>query len=598
MTARALCRYGDADRTDHGACTDPATPDHDTPWERATETQRKDAGRRLEAVHQSNALHAGGLSRADADRVTAAEFEVSASAVANWRAKVKRAPRGEGVEALIDRPRTGRPPGKWSLPGSAFLWRLWCSDYLREEAPDAAAVHRRLAAVADQHGWHLPPVGAFIRRTGREFTRAEATRARGGALAAMDLAPHQVRTVRGLKPLDIVNGDGRRHDVLVVLPSGREGRPVVWMWQDVRTRRVLAWRAGETESADLVRTSLHALLVEHGVPGRIVVDSTRAASAKWATGGQLHRKRWRSTDEELPGLLKMLDIGYSATTVDRDAAGRGRGRGRSKPVERAFLDLANHIDTHPLLAGAGTGRSPVDRPETHRMQAVPWETFIEVVARVIAEHNARSGRRTEAADGRSFDEVWAEEIAGTVVRRLAPSQAAILLLAAEDMKIGPDGAFRLKAGRGVGLPPNRYHHPDLVERAGQRLVGRFDPQDLHGAVHVFDPAGRYICAAPCHMPVAFRDVNAPRQWEGARKRVRKSAEAGLAAERDMDELQRTMAALPPPEAPPEPEPAAVRLVTGDGLPEAPAARRTAPEERRRSPLMAALVAARREEDAS
>ncbi len=373
------------------------------------------------------------------------------------------------------------------------------------------------------HGWPLPPLLAFRRRSARELTRREVVRAHEGALAVMDLAPHQIRTVDGLRPLDIINGDGRRHDVIVEFPSGREGRPVSWIWQDIRTRRPLAWRVGETESADLVRTSLHALIVEHGVPGRVLVDSNRAASAKWATGGQPHRKRWRSTDEELPGLLKLLEIRYSATTVDRDAAGRGKGRGRAKPIERAFGDLARQIDTHPALAGAATGRSPSDRSETHRMRAVPIEKFFEVFECCILEHNAWTGRRTEAAAGRSFDEIWVEEIAGTVVRRLAPAQAAILLLAAEDTKVDRSGSLRLKAGRGAGLPASRYHHPDLVERAGERVVARFDPADLHGAIQVFDRAGRWLCTADCVTPVGFADAAAPREWELARKRMRKAA---------------------------------------------------------------------------
>lgn len=587
----ALFRYGDAGPADHEPCSADATGVQgpvSPVFERATEAQRADAAARLEAVHRSNALHAAGKPRADADRIVAAEAGVSVSAVAAWRRKVGQAPRGGALEALIDRPRTGRPAdaGRWAQPGAGELWRLWCSDYLREEAPTAAAVHRRLADVAEPCGWPLPTAKDFLRRTRRDVPDAERMRAREGALAAMDRTPRQTRTVAGLQPLDIINGDGRRHDVLVTLPSGGEGRPAVWMWQDVRTRRILAWRAGETESADLVRTSLHALIVEHGVPGRVLVDSTRAASAKWATGGQPGRKRWRSTDEELPGLLKVLDIDYSATKVDRDAAGRGRGRGRAKPVERAFRDLANHIDTHPLLAGAYTGRSPVDRPETHRMRAVPWETFLQVVGRCVIEHNARSGRLTEAAAGRSFDEVWAEEIGETVVRRLAPSQAAILLLAVESTAIDRSGCFRLKAGRGAGLPANRYHHPDLVDRAGDLVVVRFDPSDLHGTVHVFDGAGRYVCAAGCLMPVGFADAPAAKTWEASRRRERRAAEAGLKARRDMDELQRTMASLPPPETTPEPEPAAVRLVTGADVPEVPAAGR--PAGGRRGPLMAAL----------
>ena len=389
----------------------------------------------------------------------------------------------------------------------------------------------------------------------------------------------------------MINGDGRRHDLLAILPSGKVGRPVVWYWQDVRTRKILAYVAGETESADLVRVSLHEVITVFGVPKIVLVDSTRAASAKWATGGQKGRKRWRSSGEELPGLLLQLDIGYSATTVDRDAGGRGKGRGRAKPVERAFRDLSTTVDKHPLLAGAYTGRSTTDRPETHRSRAVPWETFVEVLDRVVAQHNARTGRRTEAAAGRSFDEVWAEEFAATVARRLAPSQAAILLLAAEDTRVQDNGCIRLKAGKGAKLPPNRYRHDDLVGRAGERVVARFDPQNLHAPVHVFDAKGRYLCAAECHAPYGFRDASAPKKWEGARKRMRKSAEAGLKARRDMEALQDAMASAPAPEAAEEAEPAAIRLVTGPGVPAAAAAAQQAPPGR--SPLMEALVSARK-----
>ena len=321
--------------------------------ETATGANRARALKRLRAVERSDALRADGWLRADADATAAEEAGVSVSAVGSWRKRVKGLGGGRRVEALLDAPKCGRPRNKWSGTGAEALWQLWRTDWLREEAPDAAAVHRRIAAVATAKGWDLPGLDAFRRRAERELPRAEIVRARGGALAAMDMAPHQTRSVAGLVPLDIVNGDGRRHDVLVTLPSGREGRPVVWMWQDVRTRRILAWRAGETESADLVRTSLHALISEHGVPGRVLVDSTRAASAKWATGGQRNRRRWRSTGEELPGLLQLLEIKYTPTTVDTDAGGRGKGRGRAKPIERAFGDLARQIDTHPAQGGPG-----------------------------------------------------------------------------------------------------------------------------------------------------------------------------------------------------------------------------------------------------
>lgn len=538
-------------------------------WNRATDAQRERALARLVACEQSDALHRDGLPRVDADIVAANEAGVSVRSLKYWRKAIRDLPPGERLDALIEKPRTGRPRKEWTGPAEQALWQLWRTDWLREEAPDATAVYRRVAQVAKVRGWRAPPLDAFRRRTAREIPQAEIVRARKGAIAAMDLHPHQVRTVAGLRPLEIVNGDGRRHDVQVMLPSGKVGRPHVWMWQDVRTRRILAWRAGETESADLVRTALHDMIVTHGVPERVVVDQTRAASAKWMTGGMPHRKRWRSTAEELPGLLQLLEIRYSPTAVDSDAAGRGQGRGRSKPVERAFGDLARQIDTHPLLAGAYTGRSTQDRPETHRTQVADWDTFMKVLEACVKEHNARPERRTEAAAGRSFDAVWADEIATTTIRRLAPSQAAVLLLAAEPVKVAPDGTIRLKCGRGAAMPNNRYHDPALVEHAGRMVVARFDPADLHGPVHVHDEDGRYLCEAPCLLKVGFTDVDQARAHGRARRKVRRTAEQSLKAKRDMDALQESLRELPPPEPPIEPDPAAYRLVANGRLPEIP-----------------------------
>ena len=574
-------------------------------WDRATDAQRERARARLEACERSDELRRDGLARADADVVAAQQSGFAVRNIQRWRARIRELAPGARLVALLDAPRSGRPRKEWAGEAEQALWRLWCSDWLREEAPDAAAVYRRIEQVAEARGWAIPPLDAFRRRSARELSHAEVVRARKGAIAALDLHPHQTRTVAGLRPLDIVNGDGRRHDLQVELPSGKVGRPHVWMWQDVRTRRILAWRAGEAESADLVRTALHDLIVNHGVPGRVVVDQTRAASTKWLTGGMPHRKRWRSTDEELPGILQLLEIRYSPTAVDADAAGRGQGRGRSKPVERAFGDLARQIDTHPLLAGAYTGRSTQDRPETHRTAVADWDTFTTVLEACVAEHNARTGRRTEAAAGRSFDAVWSDEIATAAVRRLAASQAAVLLLAAEPVKVAEGGTIRLKLGRGAVSPRNRYHDPALVDHTGREVVARFDPDDLHGPVHVWDRDGRYLCEAPCLMKVDFTDASQAREHGRGRRAVKRAAERSLKAKRDFDELQRTLRETPPPEPPIEPEPAAIRLVANGRLPELPPAHpapaaspaeQVSPTPRQRSRALSALVQRIHEED--
>ena len=394
------------------------------PWDQASDTERARALTRLAAVDRSDALAATGMFRRASDALAATEAGFSTSSVAGWRRRLKGVAASARAAALLDGPRSGRPSRSWSAPGAAILWTHFLTDYLRLERPGATAVWRRTARIAVARGWPMPPLAAFMRRLGREVPVPERVRGRDGAIATMDLSPHQTRTVAGLAPLAIVNGDGKRHDVQVCLPSGRVGRPHVWYWQDVLSRKILAWAADGAETERIIRVSLHEVIITHGVPGRVVIDNTRAAASKSLTGGR-QRRRNRSADPaaELPGTLSLLGIACSTTTVDRDAAGRGVGRGRAKPIERAFGDLCTGIDTDPRLAGTYTGRSPADRPENHRSRVASWDTFLAIVAECVAEHNARPGRATEAAAGRSLDATFAQAMAGTVVPRPGADQA-------------------------------------------------------------------------------------------------------------------------------------------------------------------------------
>ena len=327
--------------------------------------------------------------------------------------------------------------------------------------------------------------------------------------------------------------------------------------------RAASWpgAAGETESADLVRTSLHEVLTNCGIPEAVQMDSTRAASAGYLAAGQRGRKRWRSSDEHLPGLLKLLEIRLSTTAVDHDGAGRGKGRGRSKPIERAFRDLGEYIDKHPRMAGAYTGRSPSDRPETHRSTPASWDDFLAVVKEAVVEHNARPGRQTEIAAGRSFNDAWTEGIERSAIRRMTGSQAGVLLLAGEDQLVQPNGTIMLRTGRASGIPNNRYHSPALVDYAGRRVVARFDPGKLHEPLKVYDLEGRYVCAAECLMPVGVRDAAAAKEFARARRRERRGAEMALEGRRDQDALRQAIDdARPEPFV--EPDPAATRLVVG------------------------------------
>lgn len=79
-------------------------------WSAATEAERQQATQRFAAIQRSNALASEGKPRAEADAIAGIETGVSASAVGAWRGRIKGivSPAAQ-KEALLDRPRTGRP---------------------------------------------------------------------------------------------------------------------------------------------------------------------------------------------------------------------------------------------------------------------------------------------------------------------------------------------------------------------------------------------------------------------------------------------------------------------------------------------------------
>ena len=483
----------------------------------------------------------------------AIEHNVTPSTLQRWIRLAAAAAAAGLVEtaALADRPRHGRPPEIWSRKGAEEAYQFWRKLYMQPEARTAAGCLRAVERVGATRGWKLPRrrAKAFLLRLRTTTAAGEIARARGGRMAALKTYPFQRRTVRDLKPLDVVNGDGYRHCLWVLPPGGGEPfRPLTWFWADVRTRRVLAWRSGPTESSDLVRLSFHDMATTIGVPKRVLQDNTFAASTKWFAGSSL---RWRKDREPVFGILKDLGVRAMRTGVEREENGKARGRGWAKPIERAFQDLGEEIDKHPRAAGAYTGPNPLEKPSNYdKSNALHWETFQAIVADGVTQDNARPDRRTEAAAGRSFDETWEAEIAATPVRRLTRDQEALLLLAAESTKVKESGIFQLKTGRAPGIPQNDYWHERLADFTGVHVVARFDPDNLHGHVEVFGLDGKWLCRAECRLRVGFTDADGARRHARTRRQYMKGLDKANTANQDLQKvLDEYGLELPGPAAP-------------------------------------------------
>lgn len=463
-------------------------------WQRyeALPDHHKQACRdRLAAVNAAQGLLDAGMTLVAAVAIAAPEAGVSPSTLRNWLGAVRGHNRADWLAALA-------PDYKATAQFAEChpdAWAALKSDYLRASKPKFSACYRRMAKAAADLGWSpIPSEMALRRRLTAEVPAAVITLTRDGKDKAKAIYPAQRRTRTSLRAMTLVNIDGHRFDVFVRKDDGAPFRPVLVGIQDIYSGKFVGWRLDETESRISVRLAIGDMVEKFGIPEHMILDNGRGFASKWITGGAPNRYRFKVRDDEPDGLLTQLGVKIHWATPYH---------GQAKPIERAWQDFCENIARHPFCAGAYTGSNALAKPEDYGTRAIAWEAFRQFVDGQIAEHNARSGRKSETAQGRSFDETFTASLAlpDTIVRWPTAEQRDLWLLMAEE----------ITAQRGNGeihLLGNRYWTPELVEHAGRKVHVRFDPDDLTRDLKVYDRKGRLLCSAGVMGDVGFLDADA------------------------------------------------------------------------------------------
>lgn len=489
-------------------------------WERAKAWRRKIADNRMGALIEVVELIGQGLG------LNAARAQVSArlvsegvkggasvSAVKAWGRLVKDVPRADWLPYLLPDDK-GRPPVVATHPHAWLAFkRLW----LRPEKPAATDCYRHLEelAAANPQWGALPSLSTFKRRLGR-LDRDVKVLAREGKEALRRTRPPLRRDTSHLEALEIVNADGHKFDVMVRFKDGTTGRPILVGWQDVASRKIIGYAIGKTEDAELVRRSLGMAVEKYGLPKKAHMDNGRAFASKTNTGGAKTRFRFTVKPEEALGVLPRLGI----TPMWAQPY-----NGQAKLIERAWRDFAQSISKRPEFEGAYTGNSPDNKPTNYGSKVVPWDVFETVVADGIAEHNARRGRKGGDCKGRSFDEAFAEKYARTIPNKASAAQLRMLLLASKEVKANEHG---------VHLFGNGYWSEAISCVAGERVVVRYDPRDLHGSVHVYRLGNEYVGQAECLRRFGFDDVEKASSHARDQRQHQKATNEKLRLERAIE----------------------------------------------------------------
>lgn len=508
------------------------------------EATRAEAEKRLGIVRDIYLLKESGMTWTAAVIGIARRERVGVSTVRVWMSLVKGVARADWLPALAPR----RQGGGKEAEIDAELWTIYKSDCLRASGATYASCYERVADIAKAMGRVLPSERTMRRRLESEVHPDVLKLAREGEEALRRAIPAQRRTVEHLHALEWVNVDGHKFDVWVTPPGGGKPiRPIMIGLQDVHSSKVLAWRIGETESAALARLAFADLITNWGIPVHCLLDNGRGFASKWLTGGALTRFRYKVLPSDPTGLLTALGIQIHWALPYR---------GQSKPIERAWRDLCDTISRHPATEGAYTGNNALNKPHNYGARAMGWAEFVAHVDRGIARHNAKLGRRGRHYAGRSFDDVFAASYAAAPIGKAKPEHMRMALLAAEQKRVNRETGE-------IDLFGNRYWAEGCSHLRGEQVTVRFDPDDLHREIYLYDRGGHFLTAAQLIADSGFGDAEGARttakRWKDHRRRIRD----GLEAEQLLAAEQVAALQVDAP-TPAMPEPGAVRMVRHRG----------------------------------
>jgi len=502
-------------------------------FDRQTDKVKAKAKERLAILSLVEAMLLNGQRKEIAVALIAAEKGVAGSSIWGWYKRVAGQDRDDWLPFLADQ-YVGR---QVSAEFDDDAWEAFKADYLRLSARPLSACYRDLKLLAQQKGWAIPSEKSVARRVERDIHPTVQVLTREGPDALKRMYPPQERDRTCFHALEAINGDGHIWDVRVLWPDGTIGRPVMVGFQDLYSNKLLAWRVAQTENREVIRLALGDVVEQYGIPDYVWFDNTRAFANKWLTGGAANRHRWKVRDEDPLGICETLNMQVRFTLPYS---------GQSKPIERSWRDMAQDIAKVAAFEGAYTGNSTTNKPANYGERAIPLDEFLQVIAVEITKWNAREGRRTKIAQGRSFDQVFNESYAKAssqgLIRRATAEQARLWLLTADGVSADRDnGAIKILG--------NRFWSEFLVEHRGEKLVVRYDPQNVLDGLHVYALSGAYLGFADIWEPVGFKNADAARQHAQARKAWLKAVAAQAKAERTMTAVELAQMA---PEVEPEP----------------------------------------------
>lgn len=515
--------------------------------------QRAEAFRRLEILQQWK----GYVERSDESASHATETylrlglngEISRSTLYRWDRDYEAA----GLLGLIP---------NWSNGKGAYDETRFCPEaklrakqlYLSTARPSCAAIYKQfLEKEAILKGWSLPSYST-VRRFLQAIRPATRILLREGKKAFNDRAlPVIRRTLKGLRPMEIIESDHHQLDVAVIDRDGNVFFPWLTIWFDVRARRPLSWGLFSTPNSDGIRITLRKTIEEFGVPLAVHIDNGKDYRAKVFRGEQ---GRFKAEKTEFKNDLKpcLIDGIYGMLGIKVHWAIPYNAK--TKVIERFFRTLRTEFS---VWFRGYRGKNTIEKPEILAKQRSRGDVVkfddLKLLLRQWIDVEYCQNRPHRGLENRTPNQVFAEK---RIEKRTVRDEELLWLCSEHPrtLKVGRDGIYFM----------NDYYWSEKIAREyfGKNIKLRFI-EDNPNRIFVMNEQGSFIGMAEKSNPGTWgQKSDEYRKFLRMQKAVREST---------MPDVQ-IAKSLPPAER----EKLFISLIKDDGtrLPAAPERRVTTP----------------------
>ena len=405
-------------------------PDRGQAWatfERLPDTVKTTARQRLNIIQAVELMQSAGATKVSAVDAAIMGTKFKPRTVFDWFKMIEGVAIADRLAYLPPRHRLAARKAPKSSNVRDFLDHIK-SLYLREEPATFKESFRIALRMAKAEGWDTLTERTAKRRMELEVPHVTRVFLREGVAGLMRCYPAQIRDRSGLHSLEAVNADCHKIDVFVRWPDGTVDRPQIVAFQDLYSNKMLSWRVDHNPNKVMVMAAFGEMVETYGIPRDCLFDNGHEFANKWLTAGAKTRFRFKVREDDPLGVLPLLGIKMHWATP---------AHGQAKPIERGFRDFANNIALDPRFAGAFTGKNPMAKPENYGSRAIALDKFLQVVDEKVAEHNARQGRLTKVANGRSFDDAFAESYAVAPIRKATQEQRRLWMFGQPQQPVKP-----------------------------------------------------------------------------------------------------------------------------------------------------------------